>query len=592
MGKIDSSLKSFPWYSFRRFVLSQASLCLISFLVLGVAIHIYFKDHFLDEVRSQMHDTTVAISGTVDRAKIEIWCGERARGTSLRVTVIRRDGNVLCDSHENHKNMENHLERPEVVEALAKGQGTSLRYSNTLKYGMLYLAVFEAKDNLFVRTATPTKHFEATFTTFDRWLFSIFSIAVLLMILSFVLTGRQIMLPMSRVLQKIQKIMHSFDKSGPLTQKAPDRFRDEWRTIETGFDFLQKNLDSNLETLNRQDLEQETILTAISDAILAIDKDETVKFFNSHFVNWSGIEQTANLTLESVLLSETAKAAFRHALASGLEGVQQNTINEIEIGGRSFNLSVSPLCRRDGELYGVVGVFHDQTILNHGERVRLDFVANASHELKTPLTSIKGFADTAMMEINAGRPVTRDLIEVICRNVSHLINLVHDLLDLSRLESSIELPRERVATELVTTQVVIRIQPLLDAKNQILKIEAGAKEIYASPHQLEQVVVNLLENSCKYTEEGSHISLNWLVSDKGVILTVCDNGPGIAKADLRRIFERFFRVDKTRSRHFRGTGLGLAIVKRIVESHGGKVWVESELGSGTKFYCLFPSAEV
>ncbi len=227
--------------------------------------------------------------------------------------------------------------------------------------------------------------------------------------------------------------------------------------------------------------------------------------------------------------------------------------------------------------------------LKEVEQLRIDFVANVSHEIRTPLTSIKGFADTLLEDATSGRPITAELITPIVRNCERLSNLINDLLDLSALDAQKSLEKEMINAREVTEKVFAQLQSLFTQKSQSANFQCEGITVWGDAHRIEQVLINLLDNASKYTPAGRKIEARWFVDNKNkTILEVKDNGPGIAPEHLERLFERFYRVDKGRSRSLGGTGLGLAIVKHIMMVHGGTVQGSSEVGKGSIFRCEFP----
>ncbi len=267
--------------------------------------------------------------------------------------------------------------------------------------------------------------------------------------------------------------------------------------------------------------------------------------------------------------------------------------HKLDFGGeRYFSLRVSRLRDPDDEtrVLAVIVIFHDISDLKRADRVRIDFVANVSHELRTPLTSIKGYADTIAADLAAGQPVDAAFVGAIQRNADRLMDLVHDLLDLSALESHEALALEIVSTREITDRVVTGLRKNIEEKRQTLVVDLEVDSVRADPKRLEQVLVNLLDNACKYTPPERELRIVWEMGAGGgsSVLKVIDQGPGIPAEHHARLFERFYRVDRARSRELGGTGLGLAIVKHIVGRHGGSVWVESSVGQGSTFACRFP----
>ena len=222
--------------------------------------------------------------------------------------------------------------------------------------------------------------------------------------------------------------------------------------------------------------------------------------------------------------------------------------------------------------------------------MRIDFVANVSHELRTPLTAIKGYADTLILDSKQGQPASPEFLEIIARNTDRLMNLINDLLNLSSLEAKDNLQKTSLPTGELTSRVIQQMRGVFESKRQQISVETRVSTVLADPTRLEQVLVNLLDNANKYTPAHGRISVHWESSSEGItLLKIADSGPGIPSEHHSRLFERFYRVDKARSREEGGTGLGLAIVKHIMQRHEGSVSVESSPGQGSTFICEFPS---
>jgi len=335
-------------------------------------------------------------------------------------------------------------------------------------------------------------------------------------------------------------------------------------------------------------VQQETLLEVISDPVLGVDLEGAPIFYNSRFAVVMGERDLKNRRLWKMFTDSEILKSFQAALKEG----KTNSIRAIPFdqpaGRRFFSVSISPLRKAKGKIYGAVGIFHDVTDLKRAEQIRIDFVANVSHELRTPLTAIKGYTDTLIQDLERGTPPERGFFEVIARNTDRLMSLINDLLDLSSLESTDVLHKTDLSTSELTMRILKQIQTSIDAKKQNVSITIIAKSVFADPRRAEQVLVNLLDNANKYTPNERKISIFWEPADNGTLLKVVDTGPGIPLEHQARLFERFYRVDKARSREIGGTGLGLAIVKHIMQRHDGEVWVESSPGKGTAFICRFP----
>jgi len=227
--------------------------------------------------------------------------------------------------------------------------------------------------------------------------------------------------------------------------------------------------------------------------------------------------------------------------------------------------------------------------LKKAEKMRIEFVANVSHELRTPLTSIKGYAETLLQDLEDGRSADPDFLKIILRNSDRLLALINDLLDLSAIESGAdEIHPTELNVKEITDHVIMHVETLAQRKNTRIVTEFLAEHVKADPKRIEQVLTNLIDNAIKYCPPQSEIRVRWTDESKSIVLRVSDNGPGIAEKYLDRLFERFYRLDKGRSREMGGTGLGLSIVKHIMQRHNGSVNAESSLGQGTTFVCRFP----
>jgi len=349
----------------------------------------------------------------------------------------------------------------------------------------------------------------------------------------------------------------------------------------------------SIDEIRAQRDELSTLMAGISDAILALDLEESPLFYNTQFavlVGQGRLNQGRSKLIEMIRDPDIIHA-FRFSLEEG-KTFNLKAIPITQDDRRKFySLSVSPLRRPDRSVYGAVGIFHDVTDLKLAEQMRIDFVANVSHELRTPLTAIKGYTDTIISDLGMGRPIERQFLDVISRNSDRLMLLIGDLLDLSTMDSGIDhMVKEKISTEELTSRIVSQMKVALAAKEQKVETHVRATHVIADLKRIEQVLVNLLDNASKYTPNGGTIRVSWEENTAhDVLLKIEDTGPGIPPEHHDRLFERFYRVDKGRSRDMGGTGLGLAIVKHIMQRHGGAVWVQSDMGKGSRFTCQFPN---
>ncbi|NBX68657.1 MAG: PAS domain S-box protein [Proteobacteria bacterium] len=369
----------------------------------------------------------------------------------------------------------------------------------------------------------------------------------------------------------------------------------ERQALKDQIEDLKKKYEVANQNLRIEEGELETVMSAISDAILAVDKEGRPIFFNTKFETVFGQGRVPKfLRLREIFEDVEIVKAFDLALVEGRSSLPHPFKYRIASGQEKyFSLSVSPLSRSGLVIYGALGIFHDVTELKTAEQMRIDFVANVSHELRTPLTSIKGYTETLIDDFrkdpeNLKEESTQEFLFKISRNAERLMNLVGDLLDLSSIESNEVFHKELVQTEDIMSRLSKSMEVKFRNKKQTLDWTCNQKEVLADPNRLEQVLINLIDNAHKYTPEGGHVFVTWEREGNEVVLKVKDTGVGIPAEHHPRLFERFYRVDKARSREQGGTGLGLSIVKHIIQKHEGTVSVQSAPREGSTFICRFP----
>ncbi len=405
--------------------------------------------------------------------------------------------------------------------------------------------------------------------------------------------------PLSNVILKAERISRR-KIAKQMSEFEEDIFEEEvgeYYELENSLNRVARKMKKKRDQLNQEREETQALMSAVMDLIVSIDLEEKVVFFNSHFAtHFMNKEQTQGKTyLTEIFRAPEILDLFTRTLKSGEPGEATIKMNSlVDVGIRYYSLTVSPLMKaKSREVYGALAVFHDITEHKKAELIRIEFVSNASHELRTPLTSIKGYVETLLEDFKVGHTEgALSFIEIISRNVNKLIDLVNDLLTISTLESVADLKKETVDPELVTNHVINQLEVQARDKNLVIQYRISSGEFIADSRKVEQVVINLISNAIKYIPNSKKIDVSWeRNAQNDVILKVADNGPGIPKEHHLRLFERFYRIDRGRSRDAGGTGLGLAIVKHIMQSHGGTVAVHSELGQGAEFICTFPQNE-
>lgn len=513
------------------------------------------------------------------------------RETRARVTVINSRGEVVADSEvpgAEIMRLDNHANRPEIREALATGQGVVIRYSETLRTDMLYVAVlFHTPDGLpgALRLSLPLSSLQETKREFRGVLVGSLSLAALLLVGCAILVTRA----SSRSLHAVATIAARISQGEPGT-RMPVEAGTEVGELARVLNEMALRTEEQLGRLSAEKNRLDTILRGMGEGIMVADPRGTITLVNPAFREL--FAQDADLQgrrLIDISRHPALHDSFRHVVASGQERVEEMQL----LSEKTLLTHWVPLME-NGQLQGVVAVFHDISDIRQLERIRRDFVANVSHELRTPVTVIKGYAETLLSGALEHNPEqAARFIGIICSHANRLADLIADLLTLSQLESG-TMPLE--ARNVRLTDVAHKVVALLEQKATQRKVSVSAAGltdaplVLADPGRLEQVVFNLLDNAIKYTPAGGSVTLQAQGSDQTVCLAVQDTGVGIPAKDLPRIFERFYRVDAARSRDEGGTGLGLAIVKHIVQLQGGTVSVQSS-GKGSTFFVTLQRAQ-
>ncbi len=427
---------------------------------------------------------------------------------------------------------------------------------------------------------------------FDSYLTTLFFSIMLVAGLYFVIASRWYFRPMERILRKARDIRKGIETESTLSDlewEAPG----EWYDLERALDRIRAKLLEKSGEVVRDREEMSALVSTLSDAILEIDKHGRPVFFNSPFALAFGpaLGPKRDNNIRQIFRSPEVIRGFKEALTKGRSQNIKTLINTSHHSiARFYSISVTPLKDGRGEVYGAVGLFHDITELKQAEQIRIDFVGNASHELRTPLTSVKGYVETLREDLKANRLDSAEkFLDIVSRNVDRLILLLNDLLDLSAFDSGAEFTKKISSTRELTEDTLRNLEKRRAAKKIEVTTVYGAREVYADPIRVEQVLLNLISNAIQYIPEGSKVEVIWEYREpSSVCLRVRDNGPGILEEHQTRLFERFYRIDEGRSREQGGTGLGLSIVKHIVQKHGGRVSLESRVGVGSEFICVFP----
>lgn len=493
--------------------------------------------------------------------------------TKIRITVIDTDGVVLGDSESDPKEMENHKNRPEVISALHNGYGESIRYNSTVSAERLYVAVPLKVGKEIMGIIRMSLFLDEVDIFYKKLRRKIIISSVIFALISFFvvlfLSGRFI-----KSLTLLAEAAHRL-ALGDYDMKVLFKKNDELKDLAESFNFMSSQIKSNFEELKKQKAELDAIVNSISEGLIVINKDGKIILSNKSFKKISGVKKTEGKILHEVLRSLELNDAFNTFLKD-----RKPSTAEFKYGENFYACNFTSV---NNEFFVII--IHDISEFKRLEKIKRDFVSNISHELRTPLTAIKGFAETIEDRVDE---TNKSYLEIIRRNTERLINIVSDLLALSELEDKwTNLQIEKVNLKELIDSVSKLFEKQLNEKALYFKVNLtnNASTIMGDYFKLEQLLINLIDNAIKYTEHGG-ITIDVKMEDKNIKIVIEDTGIGIPEEHLSRIFERFYVVDKSRSRRSGGTGLGLSIVKHIVLLHNGSINVESTPGKGTRFTIL------
>ncbi len=526
---------------------------------------------------------------------VALLCRDLGAATAgVRFTVIAPDGRVLGDSLERPERMDDHGDRPEVAAALAGTPGSSLRYSATRGERMLYVArPVPTLDGgrLVLRAGVSLARLNAEL----RLVYREIALAGLVVGLLAAAVGFLRSRALARAVGRLQAGAEAF-AAGELGERLTVADTVEIAAVADAMNDMAGQLGERLTLVERQRGELEAVLESMVEGVVAVDRDENVIGLNAAGAALLG---TTTERANGRSIQEVGRHPELTRLAQQILAGAARLEHDLQLGPGSdtwLQVRASGLVDGRGERIGALLVLNNVTRLRRLETMRRDFVANVSHELKTPITSVKGFVETIIDEPPADEADLRRFLEIIRRQADRLDSIITDLLALSRLEQDadgggIELAPGPLAP--VLERVLRDLAARRPEQSERVRLECGSDvQARINAALLEQAVTNLLENALKYSPPGTPVTVGCRRHADQVRIDVVDAGPGIAAEHLPRLFERFYRVDKARSRQLGGTGLGLAIVKHIAQAHGGRAEVASEPGRGSTFTIILPGTEM
>ncbi|MDF1592478.1 MAG: ATP-binding protein [Desulfobacterales bacterium] len=558
------------------------------------ALRQFYLDQAKIDLQARAHLFEKHIEGylsPLNTSAIDFSCKAIGRRTGTRMTVILPDGEVVGDTDETPQNMDNHGRRPEILQAMKEGLGSSIRYSRTFRLDMMYVAIPFQKEGstaAVIRTALPVSFVDEALKGVRNKIALGGLMVALLTAVASLFVSRYI----SRPIEEIKKGAEHFAR-GELKYRLPHTGTAELSSLARSLNQMAGQIEEKIKTIVHQRAELEAVLSSMVEGVVAIDQDERVLNVNAAAARMfnGNVGSLQGRLIQEVIRNAELQQFVRNALAGGR--YMESDIILRKNNERVISASGTPLQDAAGSPRGILVVLHDVTRLRKLENMRRDFVANVSHEIKTPLTTIKGFVETLLQGAVDNHQETERFLGIIAKHVDRLNSIVDDLLSLSRIEQEGEKKEIRFET--------VGLKRVLGNAVQICQTKAGEKNIsldlncdkgftaLLDPALFEQAAVNLIDNAIKFSQAGRTVTISCEKSDGSEIaIHFKDHGIGIPRQHLDRLFERFYRVDTSRSRNLGGTGLGLAIVKHIVQAHGGRITVESAPGAGSVFSIFLP----
>jgi two-component system, OmpR family, phosphate regulon sensor histidine kinase PhoR len=577
-----------------RIALPYVVLILAIMLVVGVYISGFIRQTTINNLESKLtsearlvgEDLRTILALQNKPANLDPQARNWANILGERVTIIAPDGTVLGESQQASASMPNHSDRPEVIQALASGIGSSTRHSDTLGYDMLYTAVRVDQNNqplVLVRLALPLKEVNAAIAGFQRVLIVATGLVTVLAVIVATLIAGRISRPIRELTQSAWKLASSDPASLPIPPSP-----DEIGQLRQVFSLMSERLRGQIDDLKTERATLDTVMQKMTDGVIIVDESGNVQLVNTAAVKMFAITQeaTTGKPLIEVVRHHQPVEMWQECRESG-----KPQRVDFEVGHR---LSLQGIATPLGPTISgsTLLLFQDLSRQRQTEAMRRDFISNVSHELRTPLAALKALTETLQGGALEDPPAARRFLEQMETEVDSLSLMVSELLELSRIESGrVPLNMAPTPPKEIVLPAVERLRLQAERASLSLTVECpdDLPMVLADATRIQQVLVNLLHNAIKFTPTGGQVAVRVSQDERAVRFVVSDSGIGIAAEDLPRIFERFYKAD--RSRASSGTGLGLAIARHLVEAHGGRIWAESKVGEGSSFYFTIPVVE-
>jgi len=558
--------------------------------ILGVYLTNFAGDIQLDNVRSHLKKEARIIAeasvpsflGAGD--ELDALAKKLGEEIEARVTIVAVDGTVLADSQEDPSTMENHSTRPEVKDALEFGLGESIRYSTTLHEQMMYIAVPITIEDSIVGVARVALPLVAVEDSVKRVTLAI-SLAMVVTTIVGIVAATFIARATTRPIREVTRASRRI-AAGELGQKIPIRTTDETGQLAQAFNEMSLNLNKLVGDISAEKTKLQTVLANMADGVIMVDVEGKIVLANQAAQNLFGFQEkdvTGKPLIEAVHDHE-ADEILKLCLKTG----QTQTAQFESAISKRFVRVIAVSLAREGP-GGALLLFQDLTELRSLQTMRRELVGNISHELRTPLTGIKAMIETLKEGAIDDKQAATDFISRIDGEIDHMTQMVSELTELSRIETGrAQLRMAPLNVNSLVQEIIARLNPVAERQKVTITTDLATDlaVVRGDGDRIRQVLVNLVHNAIKFNRPGGNVMISTRLDKASVIVSVSDTGVGIPKEELPRVFERFYKSDKARTRS--GTGLGLAIAKHIVEAHGGSIWAQSEEGKGSTFGFSLP----
>ncbi len=563
----------------------RISILFLAVIVVSTVVSVvYLNRSYVENTRRELQMQAKVYEELLGGGDISRYADAEDEISGVRTTIIEPSGKVILDTEADVSELENHLGRPEIRQALSNGTGTNIRYSDTLGKELMYVALYSQELELFIRVALPLEGMSVFARGFWLPLVIVLTVSFLLCLAISLLVSRSVVKPIVTLKQYTRSIA-----KGQYDDIKALKTGDEIEALSTSFEGMALALKRNISDITEKSTRLQAVFKAVPGGIIAIDNEGFVIMANPAATDMFSISSASEGKhyLEAVkhpMLEAVIKEALSTRNVVEKEITLQRGLSEVYL--QVFAVSVT----NDGEDYGVILLAQDITRVRKLESMRSDFAANVSHELKTPLTVIRGFIET-LKDPDMPRQDFERFLDIIGLESERLSRLIDDVLLLSEIEHAQVSPAAVIDIRGPITEAAQLLETKAKEKGIVFTLDICEEKVMAAADmdRIKQMVINLADNAIKYTPDGGSVSVSvYRDSGRGVI-SVKDTGIGIPKENLPRLFERFYRVDKSRSRSLGGTGLGLAIVKHIVSLLGGHITVRSEPGAGSRFDIYLPN---